>query len=127
MPITGPAYRGPEQYHGPCYVLDPKAWMRGERIVLRTIPPIAEKPKRRKIYRWGHAAAREMTGETRRFAVWPKGHPELWRLVERPVMRRAPSWHAEARALRKEGWSVREIMRRLGVRNFREMHRVISS
>lgn len=121
--IAGPPYRTSEQWHGPCYVFDPVDWEAGWREVVAVLPPIPRRaPRRAKIY----AAARSvLTRAVRRVVSWPKGRPLDWRLVDELVVRPAPAWHAQARALRARGLSIRAVMRELGIKSQNAMQRVL--
>lgn len=117
-----PSFLQTDEYrHGPCYVLCPVAWMRGERVVLEVIEPAREGRAQRKrepmVVGFG----------IRRMVVWPPGEPLNWRLVNVPVQQSEPRWASRARKLRALGWSIRRIMKELGVRNRREMDGVLES
>jgi hypothetical protein len=107
---------------GPCYVLDPAAWMRGERLVLAVLPPKLDKEPRRLV---PTIPPPEPT-ETRLLAVWPKGRPWDWRLENVLVRRAEPAWAGRARALRAQGWSIRRTMKELGVKNRQKMDSVLT-
>lgn len=47
--------------------------------------------------------------ETREIVVTDPARPWDWRLVTVPVVKREPTWWANARALRAQGWSFRRI------------------
>jgi len=122
-PVASPPYRSPEQWHGPCFVLDVKAWRRGERVTVRTTLPLPRRVVHPKPVVW-HPDLQ--TGETRQVVTWPPGQPQDWRIEEVPVMRREPLWHARARALRAAGLSIRRIMAELGLVNRAALDRVLA-
>lgn len=109
--------------HGPCYVLDPEAWMRGERVVVETIPA---KLRPEKKPRSPEPAA--VATETRRVVRWPEGRPSEWYLADAPVTRPSePVWAVRARTLRDAGWSIRRIMAELRVKNRRQMDKILKT
>jgi hypothetical protein len=120
--IAGPPYRTAEQWHGPCYILSPDDWVAGWREVIAVLPPIQPKPRRARIYARSRPVA---TQATRTVAVWPKGRPLDWRLVDAPVMRREPGWYTRAREMRARGLSVRSIMKALHLRSRHKLELVL--
>ena len=118
--VAGPPFRHPEACHGPCYVLDPFAWECGERVVVDVIPP-----KNLPIRKIRQVAAPVERRRMRRVVVWPAGKPLAWRLEKVPVAPSEPAWAARARELRGAGWSIRRIMRELGVNNRRQMDEIL--
>lgn len=99
-PVALPPYVSSEQLHGPCFVLCPKAWRRGERKVLRVILPKLPALKR-------------LQPVLYQPSVSGRGGAE-------------PLWHARARALRAAGMSIRRIMAQLGLVNQRALQRVLA-
>lgn len=122
-PVAPPPYVSPEQLPGPCFVLCPKAWRKGERKVLRVLLPkvAAVKSPKPVIYR-----PATVPGETREVVTWPKGRPWDWRIEVVPVMRPEPIWHTRARALKSRGISIRQIMAELGLVNRQALDRVLA-
>lgn len=57
--------------------------------------------------------------ETRRVVTWPEGRPLEWRIEEVIVEAPEPAWAARARELRAAGWSIRRIMKDVGVKSRR--------
>lgn len=121
--FTPVGLRTADYYPGPCYVLDPEAWMRGHRVVLEVIPApeLPERARRR------DPEPVPATGETRRIVRWTPGDPLSWELVDVPVMRREPAWAARARELRANGWSLRRIAKELGVSENRHLRRILKT
>lgn len=120
--ITGSPLRGPEAVHGPCYVLCPLAYATGRRVVIRTIPARNTPQKKTR-----PAASQTASAglPVRRIATWPEGRPHDWRIVSVPVKKKEPRWAKRARELRASGWSIRRIMKELGVNNRQWMDKML--
>lgn len=120
--ITGSPLRGPEAVHGPCYVLCPLAYATGRRVVIRTIPARNTPQKKTR-----SAASQTASAglPVRRIATWPEGRPHDWRIVSVPVKKKEPRWAKRARELRASGWSIRRIMKELGVNSRRHLAEVL--
>lgn len=97
-PLALAPYRSPEQFHGPCYVLDAEVWNTlGWREVVMILPAKIAPPKREKV------------------VVYP-------RMV--CGTRHEPRWHDAARALRARGRSIRQIMAELRLVNYAAVYQV---
>ena len=121
MTVANPLYRHPEACHGPCYVLDPEADARGERVVIEVIPAkntLIKKPVTPKETLVG-------SPETRRVVVWSKGRAFDWRLKNVPVRTTEPIWALRARELKRAGWSIRKIMTEIAVRSRRQLAEIL--
>lgn len=97
--------------------------MKGKRVVIDVIepknPPVPKPLPER--------APAPLTGETRRVVLWPAGMPWAWHIENVPVRKSEPRWAARARELRAFGWSIRRIMKELGVRNRRQMDEILNT
>lgn len=118
--IAGKPYRSPEQQHGPCYILDPDAWMAGERVVIGVIaaknPLVADLPQRER---------RPSPSETRRVLAWPRGRAWDWFWTIVDVAPQEPAWAGRARELRRAGWSIRRIMDELNIKSRSQLAKVL--
>lgn len=119
-PVAKPPFRHPEASHGPCYVLDPFAWELGERVVVRVIA--AQNEPVRKVPR---TAAPVKPPQMRRVVSWPLGQPLDWFITKAPERLQEPRWAARARELRAAGWSIRRIMKEIGVRSSRYLREIL--
>lgn len=118
--VARPPFRHPEACHGPCYVLDPLAWELGERVVIRVIA--AENKPIRKISR---PASPVRPAPMRRVVSWPEGRPLEWFVTKAPERLQEPRWASRARELRGAGWSIRRILKELGIRSSRFLREVL--
>lgn len=122
MIVANSPYRSPDACHGPCYVLDPFAYELGERVVIETIPaknPPVKKPRKEPRERLVRGT------ETRRVVVWPPGGPWDFEIINVSVRASEPVWAPRARELRAFGWSIRRIMKELGVKSSRHLREIL--
>lgn len=119
--VAGEPYRHPEACHGPCYVLCPAAWSRGERVVLEIVPAHNPPPVRASLT----LESLLQSPQTRRIVVWRRGAPHDWWFENVPVRRPEPAWARRARELRAAGWSERRIMQELGIASKRALGAVL--
>lgn len=97
-PVALPPYRSPDQFHGPCYVLDADIWNRlGWREVVAVLP-----------------------------ASLPPQKRAVTTLYRPPYVPGQPLWHDRARALRARGMSIRRIMVELGLVNYKAVLKAVT-
>ena len=118
---ANPPYQDPQARHGPCYVLDPAEWNKGNRAIIEVIP--AKNPRIRPHYDPPEVPVRP--SETKRVVTWDKGRAHDFRFENVPVKRTEPRWAARARELKAAGWAERRIMKELGLKSKRYFAEVL--
>ena len=107
--LAGPIYTTAEQQPGPCYVLCPRRWRKGERYVLAVLEPLTVYANRRP-----RSFKQPSPLGTKKVVTWPKDRPLEWRLTNIPTYKPIPAWHIQAQRLRASGMSYRAIAAEVG-------------